>query len=414
MDKPHIPDAPGLGWRRRKNGWAAVWLARQDLVADGFKPSTSQITVFTAQPTEAEEDHVRSVCIRLQDELKAFGNVQPKVFAGTFRALINAYQTDPDSLYQGLEYFGRREADMHCRHLVKDHGDLKLSEMGARDFKRIYELARWPKGKDDSKGKVSWGHKRMTSVRRVISFGLVFEIDPNCVRLRTILAEMKFENGKAREESMTLRQCEDIIAAAHAHPEGLHSIALAQAAQFGWGVRQRDVIGVWIPQTEPGISVVPLRNGRKWLRGMRHEEISSAGIISHPISKSRRYGKILERDINLYPMVKAELDRIPIEKRTGPLVICEITGRPWTSNHFRNKWKECALAAGVPKSVWNMDSRSGRITETIEATGGNLEAARKEAGHAKLEQTAKYSRRKQESIADTAVKVLDFRSKNTA
>jgi hypothetical protein len=61
-----------------------------------------------------------------------------------------------------------------------------------------------------------------------------------------------------------------------------------------------------------------------------------------------------------------------------------------------------------------MDSRAGGITETIEATGGNVEAARKEADHATLEQTAPYSRRRRQSIDDTAAKVLEFRDKNRA
>jgi hypothetical protein len=110
----------------------------------------------------------------------------------------------------------------------------------------------------------------------------------------------------------------------------------------------------------------------------------------------------------------AELDLIPIEKRRGPIVISELTGRPWKQNNFRDHWRRIATAAGVPKGVWNMDSRAGGITETIEATGGNLEAARKEADHSDLAMTARYSRRKQKSNADTAVIVADFRAKNRA
>jgi hypothetical protein len=410
MDKPHIADAPGLAWRPRSNGWAAVWLARQDIAKKGFKPSTRQIVVLTEPPTEAQETAVRAACVKFQEEMYEFGNAQPRGFDGTLRALVNAYQTDPDSPYHGLEYYGRKEFDTHARHLVREHGHLKLDKIGARDFKHIYELARWPAGKDESPGKVSLAHKRIGMVRRMVGFGMAFEIHPACTRLRPILSELRFENGKARTESMTLRQCENIIAAAH--KAGLPSIALAQAIQFDFRVRQRDVIGVWLPVTEPGISTIPPRRGRKWLRGMRHEEISSTMLMSHPISKSRRHGKVLERDLTLYPMVMAEYERIPVDKRTGPLVICERTGRPWKANHFRQIWREVAIVAGVPKEVWNMDNRASGISETIEATGGNVEAARKEADHSRLEQTVRYSRRKRQSIDDTAAKVLDFRAKN--
>ncbi len=389
-----------------------MWLARQDIAKKGFKPSTRQILVLEQPPTEAQETAIRTACVKFQEEMYEFGHERPRVFDGTLRALVSAYQTDPDSPYRGLEYHGRREFDTHAKHLVLEHGHLRLAEMTARDFKRIYELARWPAGKDESPGKVSLAHKRIGMVRRMVSFGMAFEIDPACSRLRPILTELRFENGKARTESMTLRQCEDIIAAAHQLE--LPSIALAQAIQFDFRIRQRDVIGVWLPETEPGISTIPARRGQKWLRGMRHEEISSTMLLSHPISKSRRHGKMLERDLTLYPMVMAEYERIPLERRAGPLVICELTGRPWKSSNFRQRWRAAAKLAGVPKALWNMDSRAGGITETIEATDGNLEAARKEAKHSKLEQTARYSRRERQSVDDTAAKVLDFRTKNKA
>ena len=47
---------------------------------------------------------------------------------------------------------------------------------------------------------------------------------------------MTFEKGKARTEAMTVRQCEDVIAAAT-----LPSIALAQALQFELCLRHRFV-----------------------------------------------------------------------------------------------------------------------------------------------------------------------------
>jgi hypothetical protein len=59
-----------------------------------------------------------------------------------------------------------------------------------------------------------------------------------------------------------------------------------------------------------------------------------------------------------------------------------------------------------------MDSRAGGITETIEATGGNLEAARKQAGHSDIKTTQGYSRRVLRSNSQTAEIVTNFRTKN--
>lgn len=411
MEKPHIPDAPGLVWRPRKNAWAAVWVARADIRERGFEPATSQLAVFTAPPTEQEETAVRTVCVRLQEEMYEFGSTKPKPFDGSLRALIFGFQKDPDSGYAKLEWSTRATLDRELRHINTDHGHLMLADLNAREFLRIYNGYRWKNGIDDgTPGKVALSYQRMGTIRRLMKYGAVFEVDPNCRRLKEMLSDMAFENPKAREKSMTLRQCEDVIAAAH--QEGFPSIALAQALQFDLRLRQRDVIGVWVPVAEHGISVIGPHLGRKWLRGMRHEEISSTMNISHPISKSRRYGKVLERDLRLYPMVMAELDRIPEEKRKGPLVVCELTGRPWRGNTFRMHWRKIATKAGIPSDVWNMDNRASGISETIEATNGNVEAARKEAEHTDIKTTLRYSRRKKQSNDATAVIVADFRAKN--
>lgn len=417
MDKPHILDAPGLAWRPRKNGWAAVWLARQDIASDGFKPSTRQIAVFERPPTEAEEIEVCAACVKFQEEMREFGHAKPKMFAGTLRALFAAYQTDPDSPYQTMRYKTRKHTDSLLRRIDAKHGTMRLVDIGVREIKHIYNGFRWPDGKE-GRELVSTGHAVMTALRMAVSFGMTFEVEKaprdrisECARIRAVLSELKFENAAPRTEAMTLRQCEDIIEAAHRL--GFPSMALAQALQFDLRTRQGDIIGQWVPVTEPGISVIPPSAGRKWLRGLRHEEISSTWELDHPIAKSRT-GKRLQRDLRMYPMALAELEHIPADKRTGPVVICEITGRPWKQNNFRIRWREIATAAGVPNSVFNMDSRAGGITETIEATGGNLEAARKEAEHSDQKMTARYSRRKKQANNETAVIVADFRAKNKA
>jgi hypothetical protein len=83
---------------------------------------------------------------------------------------------------------------------------------------------------------------------------------------------------------MTFGQCRAIIAAAHA--AGFPSIALQQAIAFDLRARQKDIIGEWVPVSDPGISRIAPYHGRKWLRGISWEEVSSAMELDHPISKS--------------------------------------------------------------------------------------------------------------------------------
>ena len=56
-------------------------------------------------------------------------------------------------------------------------------------------------------------------------------------------------------------------------------------------------------------------------------------------------------------MVRDELDRLGRDiPMTGPLIICEATGRPFANNEFRRKWRIVATKAGVPDTVRNGDN----------------------------------------------------------
>ncbi|GJD32818.1 hypothetical protein PMNALOAF_4097 [Methylobacterium adhaesivum] len=67
------------------------------------------------------------------------------------------------------------------------------------------------------------------------------------------------------------------------------------------------------------------------------------------------------------PMVVEELRHVPSQRRIGPMIVCKTTGRPWRARQFREIWRECTHAAGVPDGVWNMDALAGGITEGSDA-----------------------------------------------
>lgn len=93
----------------------------------------------------------------------------------------------------------------------------------------------------------------MTFVRIVMSFGAQLEL-PDCDRLHNILSKMEFENPRRRTSIITAEQA--VLIRQEAHRIGHPSIALAQAIQFDLMLRQKDVIGEWIPVDEPGLSAV--------------------------------------------------------------------------------------------------------------------------------------------------------------
>jgi hypothetical protein len=329
------------------------------------------------------------------------------VFDGTMLGLIEVYRRDPDSPYRNLRWGVRRIYDSRLRTLERTVGSRALAALGGRDFLRWHEKFRAP-AKENGQERVHQAHALMTLVRELLRVGIVLELS-ECARLKTIINEMTFEHGSARTEELTAEQAAAIRL--KALELGFPSIALAQALQFELTLRQKDVIGEWLPLNEPGTSAI-VRGGLKWLHGLDWRDVSADMILRHRLSKSLRgrtatldprRGKTLEFNLTRYPMVMDELGRVPPEQRAGPMVICELTGVPWKPATFRMRWRQIANAAGVPQRVRNMDSRAGGLTEGSEASGGDLETVRHQAGHADIATTQRYSRgaaRKIEHLAE--------------
>lgn len=292
--------------------------------------------------------------------------------------LIDSYQTDPVSSYHRLRYATRRNHGNLLARLRAQHGHRLLSDIRARVIKEMHQG--WSEG-----GKVAVGHAFIASLRTICGYGATDLEEAECERLCLVLHKLRFPSSPPRTTFLTADQADAIRAVAH--DMGWPSIALAQAFQFECMLRQKDVIGEWIPFDEPGESDVRFR-GMKWLRGIRWNEISGDLVLTHMTSKRQ---KELEIDLRNSPMVMAELPHVIHRTADGPIIINEITAMPWSASEFRRKWRICADLAGVPKTVRSMDSRAGAITEATEA-GANIEHVKHAATHSDIAQTQHYAR----------------------
>ena len=72
------------------------------------------------------------------------------------------------------------------------------------------------------------------------------------------------------------------------------------------------------------------------------------------------------------PMVMEELSKLGKRPASGPVVICEWSGIPWTSHEFRRWWRKVADACGIPKTVYNMDSRERRTGADTAASDDDI------------------------------------------
>ena len=396
-----VKDAPGLVWRKRANGYEARWQARGDLIERGWMPKSERLWCGEGDPSETDWNWISDRCRTLQTEMLIFsrGGV-PEVggYRGTLASLIHCYKTDVDSPYRKLRYTSRVGIDFLTKRLERDHGHEQLEDLKGRIF------LRWYAEYSDGGKKPTVARHLIKCVRTMASFGATILEDPECERMCSVLSKMRFSMGKQRAEHLSATQA--IAIRAKAHELGRPSIALAQAIQFEVMLRQKDVIGEWVPMTEPGSSDVTHGNN-KWLRGVRWTEIDKNLILRHVTSKRQK-----EIVVNLRnaPMVMEEFAKLGEFPKSGPLIICERTKRPWLPFEFRRWWRIVADAAGIPKTVKNMDSRAGGITEATEA-GADLEHVRHAATHENISMTQRYSRGAAEKIESVMRQRVAHRNK---
>lgn len=333
------------------------------------------------------DEQIAEECTRRTNELREemFGRNFPEKYDGTFRSLIKIYRNDRTSTLHGVKHSTRiRDYEPSLRVLDKNIGERQIATVTASDIKRWFQ--KW-------KAK---GHRRATGaiklLRLIISYGAGERL-PGCSTVRSILSDMKFEQPPPRQSTMTYEHCLAIVK--KSAEMGCPSIGFVEALKFETALRRIDVIGEWAPPEEGGEF--------RW-SGLMAKNISRDMILTIKTSKT---GAPVARDLKQYELVQLALEayRIP---DVGPVVIDEDHGKPYWDNRYTEKFKKVRDAAGVPSTVWSMDSRAGAVSETVEATG-SLEAARELATHTTTKTTRRYSRG---DGLETSKKIAEARAKS--
>jgi hypothetical protein len=311
----------------------------------------------------------------------------------TLSDLIAAYRSDPDSSYRKLRFRSRQHMDGLCGRIDADYGTVEIADIRGRQLRRWHEdwiVAVKAKRPTDPHAGITMAHGLMGMLRTLVGFGFTILENEDCGKVSMLLHGLKFEMAKPRTVVLSVGQV--IAVRRMAHAMGRHSVALAQALQFEGTLRQKDIIGEFVPVTEPGRNYLVTKDGWKWLRGIRWEEIDTELVLRHVTSKRQ---KEIEIDLKLAPMVLEELqDKFGLMSelpRRGPVIISEHSGLPYTAPSFRYLWRTIARAAGIPDDVRNMDTRAGAITEATDA-GAPLELVRHAATHSDVSTTGRYSR----------------------
>jgi hypothetical protein len=344
--------------------------------------------------------------------LWARGGVEndPKsLFDGTIGSLIEIYQKHKKSPFNTMRYKSQLNYTSYLRTIKAAIGKVRVAHISFDDLTSWQDEFADPG--DGGRLMKSRTTNLMSMLKQVIRFGaLVLPKSAGCHDVCDIFekmaeAHLMESTHRQRKEYMTVAQCR--LLRLKAHEKGHHSVALEQAFAFELGLRQKDVIGEWVPKSWPGVTDVHW-GPRKWLMGIRWEEIDANLILTHRLSKSVRgaanvmdpeEGKTKAWDLRACPMVMDELRKLAgkdLFDRTdlpasGPLIVHERIGRPWTDTQFRYVWREVARLAGIAENIQNRDSRPGAATEA-KLAGAPRDDIQRGLGHAKGETTEIYLR----------------------
>ncbi len=106
-------------------------------------------------------------------------------------------------------------------------------------------------------------------------------------------------------------------------------------------------------------------------------------------SKSK-YRTAADFDLQRYTLLFPLLEAVPHDERVGAIVKGE-QGLPIRERSYRKWFRQIARAAGIPDTIWSMDSRAGGATEAEEA-GAALDAIQGALTHSKKDTTLRYIR----------------------
>ena len=383
MSNDDRPQGPGLKWRKRLRGDPVpYWFASAKALKAGYPVKSSNLAEFADRPAE-----LLARCERLETEQRLWLNGAPRVkaaFDGTFGSLISIYEKDAESTYHALKPGVKISYNVYIRRLGKHLGELRIDDCDGTDVKGWFR--KWRFG-EDGKDRLPRARLALAVLKAAISFGVARRL-PGLRDFQAALAEIEFPGLRARTFAPTAQQIVAVRQAAVAAGAPLR--ALVYSLQFEATIRQWDIIGMWIPLSEPQPSLI--HDGkRKWI-GPMWSAIDAKGILKIRPTKTEETTAVeVTFDLTACPMVQEDLARIPLEQRVGPLIIDHETGVPYRYQDFHEAWRADFKAAGLPEGMWARDIRAGGVTEGGRA-GASKDDRRKLAGHAREETTEIYDR----------------------
>lgn len=374
MAQKQTSDSPGLKWRNRKNGLIPYWVAPPQAIKAGFK-----IKCWNLSHCPPEEIPAR--CQRMQAEALAFTNKYRNPYDGTIESLMTLYETHAESPFKRLKHTSLRTYAFYSARIAKNYGARRIANLTGLDVMRWH--ATWREAADGGKPHIGAASMALSVLKAALSFGQLCGLK-DCAALRVMLSNLRLPAPKPRNEAPDVADVRAAMDAAAAI--GCQSAAFAYALQFETAARQFDIIGQWVSIDDPRPSALHAfsRNKRpmKWL-GPTWANIDANMVLAFTPSKTEcTTGRRVTIDLKVCQLVMSQIASIPLEARSGPLVIDNRTGAPFGPRAFDKLWVRVRAKARLRPTLWNRDLRAGALTEGSMA-GASSDDRAKLAAHSK-------------------------------
>jgi hypothetical protein len=370
---------PGLIVIKRKSGfdlyWAAKSLARD---IEGYPDPLLRV------PKGLDEDAIMDFCERHTAKFRAWqlGQRGAAYRTETINDLCAAFERHPQSPMQKVKRNTHGAYYDSLKIIRATVGPRQVRSIKPVDVFDWYDDWSMPVG--DGTPRLKRAHDAVAMLRAIMSFGYVLG-DETCGKIRDQMREMRFKRSGRRESAMTHNQVLAFIEAAHSWPEDRRMMALGIATQWDTMLRQKDVIGEYQPGGEwVGQYTWENMPGWKWTVKTSKTKAAITFDLAHMST--------------LWPLLQA----VPQSERVG--AVLKYKGRPMKERTYRKWFRQIANKAGIPRDVWNMDSRAGAVTEALEA-GASYEKVARAATHSRPEMTKRYDR----VVAETVVEIAEAR-----
>ena len=361
-----------------------------------YRKAGYAVTIVKLGPTG--DDHAAKARELTREMVRWFDGANVKLKPNTWAHLIARYKSDDVSPFRDVKANTRQDYLDRLSYWEPAIGHMPIADMSFVEAKRIV------RGMQDKGRSPHFIKSKFTMLRILAGYGVAVQM-PGARDVREILRELKLKSPRPRTASPTEAQIEAVIAAADA--AGDHAFALGLLIQWRLTLRAIDVRGDWFALQDGEDRSGIVRGKRRWGDGLTWDMIDRdiTTLTKTPSKTEESMPEALVFDLTLVPAVRERLAQI--ESRVGPVIV-DRHGMPYDRFAWSDLFRKHRTTAGVPDSVWMMDTRAGAINDA-RRKGADPLALQRQANHADFKTTQRYLRER----SDGANNVLRLRAERS-